>query len=414
MVNPYEMAIEQLDKASEIIGLDDSLHNFLEHPKTMHQVSVPVEREDGTIEVFDGYRVQHNNARGPYKGGLRFHPDVTRDEVKALATWMTWKCAVADIPFGGAKGGVICNPKEMTERELEQLTRRFTHGLEPVIGPKKDIPAPDVYTGPREMAWIRDTYEQLTGEQAPGVVTGKPVPVGGSKGRGTATARGVTYVTREALDVRDVASTEATVAIQGFGNAGSFAAQFAVEDLGANVVAVSDSSGGIYDPSGLDPHAVREHKQETGSVVGFDDAKQITNDDLLTLDVDVLIPAALEDQINADNVHDIQADVIVEAANGPTTPDADEVLKDEDVLLIPDILANSGGVTVSYFEWLQSFNEYPWTIGKVHDRLEDKIVPAFHQVHDIAVEHDIDHRTAAIVLAVRRVGEATDMLGVWP
>ncbi len=414
MVNPNEMAQEQLDKAARILDLDKSLHNFLKNPKTIHEVSVPVERDEGGVDVFQGYRVQHNNSRGPYKGGLRYHPQVSRDEVKALATWMTWKCAVADIPFGGAKGGVICNPKEMSERELEQLTRRFTFGLCPIIGPKNDIPAPDVYTGPREMAWIRDTYEQINGERAPGVVTGKPVSVGGSEGRNTATARGVTFVTREALKVRETDPTEATVAIQGFGNAGSFAAKFAVEDLGATVVAVSDSSGGIYDASGLDPDAVLDHKRSTGSVADHDGAKNITNDELLTLDVDVLIPAALEDQINADNVHDVQADVIVEAANGPTTPDADEALMDRDVLLIPDILANSGGVTVSYFEWLQAFNEYPWTLEKVEDRLEDKIVPAFHNVHEIALEHDIDHRTAAIVLAVNRVSDATDLLGIWP
>lgn len=415
MVNPYEMAQEQLDKAADILDLDESLHNFLDNPKTMHQVSVPVERDDGTVDVFDGYRVQHNNARGPYKGGIRYHPQVSLDEVKALATWMTWKCAIADIPFGGAKGGVVCNPKDMSEREREQLTRRFTYGIEPIIGPKQDIPAPDVYTGPREMAWIRDTYEQINGERTPGVVTGKPIAVGGSQGRGTATARGVTFVTREALKVRDgVDEGDATVAIQGFGNAGSFAAKFAAEDLGLTVVAVSDSSGGIYDPDGLDPVAVKQHKEDTGSVVGFGDAKEITNDDLLTLDVDVLIPAALEDQINADNVDDVQAEIIVEAANGPTTPEADVALADSDVLLIPDILANSGGVTVSYFEWLQSYNEYPWTLEKVEDRLEDKIVPAFHNVHEIAVEEDIDHRTAAIVLAVNRVSDATDLLGIWP
>jgi glutamate dehydrogenase/leucine dehydrogenase len=414
MVNPHEMALEQLTKAGDILDLDESLHTFLKHPKTMHQVSVPVEREDGSLDVFEGYRVQHNNARGPYKGGIRYHPDVTLDEVKALATWMTWKCAVVDIPFGGAKGGVICDPKELSLDEREQLTRRFTHGIAPIIGPEEDIPAPDVYTGPQEMAWIRDTYEQVTGTRAPGVVTGKPLEVGGSEGRNSSTARGVIFAAREALKVRDTDPSSATVAVQGYGNAGSFAATFAEQYLDANVVAVSDSSGAIYDPEGLDPEAVRDHKAETGSVTGFGEVKEITNEDLLTLDVDVLIPAALEDQINEGNVDDIKADVIVEAANGPTTPEADEVLKDRDVLLIPDILANAGGVTVSYFEWLQSYNEYPWTLEKVEDRLEDKIVPAFHNVHEIAVEEDIDHRTAAIVLAVNRVSDATDLLGIWP
>ena len=414
MTNPYDMALEQLDKAAEILDLDESTLNFLRHPKTIYQTGVPVKMDDGTVQVFTGFRVQHNDARGPFKGGIRYHPQVSMDEVKALAMWMTWKCAVVDIPFGGAKGGVICNPKEMSQGELERMTRRFTHSIAPIIGPEKDIPAPDVYTNPQTMAWIMDTYSQIKGQRTLGVVTGKPLAAGGSKGRNTSTARGCIFAAREALKVKGIEPEGATVAIQGYGNAGSFAHMLAEEILGAKVVAVSDSSGGIYKADGMSYEDVIAHKKETGSVSDFDGAKNISNEDLLTLEVDLLIPAALEDQINDSNAADIKAKVICEAANGPTTPDADEVLFENDVLVIPDILANAGGVTVSYFEWLQSFNEFPWSEEEVNKRLEEKIVTAFNAVHDIAQEHNIDHRTAANVLAVGRVSESLSLLGVWP
>ncbi len=414
MTNPHEMAQEQLTKAAEILDLDESTLNFLRHPKTMYQTGVPVEMDDGVVRVFTGFRVQHNDARGPFKGGIRYHPNVSMDEVKALAMWMTWKCAVVDIPFGGAKGGVIVNPKELSQREIEKLTRRFTHAIAPIIGPEKDIPAPDVYTNPQTMAWIMDTYSQITGQRTLGVVTGKPVEVGGSKGRNTATARGVVFAAREALKVKGIDPSQATVAIQGYGNAGSFAHKLVEDILGANVVAVSDSSGGIYKEAGLGYADTFTHKQDTGSVVGYEGSKKITNEELLALDVDLLIPAALEDQIRGDNAGDVKASIICEAANGPTTPDADTILFDNDVLVIPDILANAGGVTVSYFEWLQSFNEYPWSEEQVNTRLEEKITTAFHQVHEIAEDKGIDHRTAATVLAVQRVADSVELLGVWP
>ncbi len=414
MVNPYEMAQEQLANASEILELDESTRNFLSSHKTILHVNVPVRMDDGIVRTFEGFRIQHNDARGPFKGGIRYHPQVSMDEVKALSMWMTWKCAVIDIPFGGAKGGIICNPKEMSPREKEKLTRRFTHSIAPIIGPDKDIPAPDVYTGPQEMAWIMDTYSQLTNQRTLGVVTGKPVEVGGSLGRSTATARGCIFAAREALKVKGIDPGEATVAVQGYGNAGSWSARLAEEILGAKVVAVSDSSGGIYDEAGLHAAAVSEHKEKTGSVVGFGDAKKITNEELLELDVDLLIPAALEDQINEDNADRIQAKIICEAANGPTTPAADEVLFEKGILVIPDILANAGGVTVSYFEWLQASNDYPWSEAEVNTRLEEKIVTGFNAVHQIAEEKEIDHRTAALVLAVGRVSKSLDLLGVWP
>ncbi len=414
MINPREMALVQLDKAAKILGLDASLLECLRHPKNVLTVALPVRMDDGRVRTFVGYRSQHSNARGPFKGGIRYHPQVSLDEVVALSMWMSWKCAVVDIPFGGGKGGVICDPKRMSQGELERLTRRYTHAIASIIGPDRDIPAPDVYTNPQVMSWIVDTYSEILGKRSLGVVTGKPVELGGSLGRNTATARGCIVAAREALAEQGIDPRKATVAIQGYGNAGSFAHKLAVEILGAKVVAVSDSTGGIHDRRGLDYERVRIHKEKSGRVAGFPGAESVTNEELLELDVDLLVPAALEDQIDGQNAGRIRARIVCEAANGPTTPEADEVLAGRGIVVVPDILANAGGVTVSYFEWLQAFNEYPWTEAEVNRRLEEKIVRGFQSVREIARRHRVDNRTAALVLAVGRVARALELQGVWP
>jgi len=414
VVNAREMAQTQLDKAAKLLELDDSLLECLKHPKSVLTVTMPVRMDDGKVRTFTGYRSQHSNARGPFKGGIRYHPQVSLDEVVALSMWMSWKCAVVDIPFGGGKGGVICDPKQMSQGELERLTRRYTHAIASFIGPDKDIPAPDVYTNPQVMAWIVDTYSEIQGKRSLGVVTGKPLEIGGSLGRDTATARGCIVAAREALAEQRIDSRAATVAVQGYGNAGSFAHKFAQEMLGAKVVAVSDSTGGIYDQRGLDYERVRAHKEKTGRVAEFAGTEPITNEELLELDVDLLVPAALEDQINEKNAGRIRAKIVCEAANGPTTPQADEVLFRKGITVVPDILANAGGVTVSYFEWLQAFNEYPWTEAEVNRRLEEKIVRGYQSVREIARRHRVDNRTAALVLAVGRVAKALSLQGVWP
>ncbi len=414
MVNLREMAQIQLEKAAEILELDASMLGYLKHPKTVLTVAVPVRMDDGKVHTFTGYRSQHSNARGPFKGGIRYHPQVSLDEVIALSMWMTWKCAVVDIPFGGGKGGVVCDPKKMSQGEIERLTRRFTHAIASIIGPDKDIPAPDVYTNPQVMAWIVDTYSEIQGKRSLGVVTGKPVEIGGSPGRDTATAMGCIVAAREALADVGIEARKAAVAVQGYGNAGSFVHKLAQEILGAKVVAVSDSAGGVYAPNGLDYEKVRAHKEKTGQLAGLKGADPISNEDLLRLDVDVLVPAALEDQINEQNAGLVRSKIICEAANGPTTPAADEILAQKGVTVVPDILANAGGVTVSYFEWLQAFNEYPWTESDVNRRLEEKIVRGFQAVRELARRHRVDNRTAALVLAVGRVASALKLMGVWP
>jgi glutamate dehydrogenase/leucine dehydrogenase len=414
MVNPREMAQVQLDKAARILDIDESVLGCLKQPKTVLTVAVPVRMDDGRVHTFTGYRSQHNNARGPFKGGIRYHPNVSLDEVIALSMWMTWKCAVVDIPFGGGKGGVICDPKRMSQGELERLTRRYTHAIASIIGPDKDIPAPDVYTTPQVMAWIVDTYSEIQGKRSLGVVTGKPVEIGGSLGRDTATAMGCVIAAREAMAVLKIDPGRATVAIQGYGNAGSYAHRFAQELLGARVVAVSDSAGGCYSAEGLDHRRIRAHKSKSGHVTDLPGTEPLTNEELLELDVDLLVPAALEDQINETNADRIRARIVCEAANGPTTPAADEVLARKGITVVPDILANAGGVTVSYFEWLQAFNEYPWTESEVNRRLEEKIVRGFHAVHELARRHRVDNRTAALVLAVGRVARALELQGIWP
>jgi len=368
--------------------------------------------DNGEVKTFTGYRVQHNDARGPYKGGIRYHPNVDLNEVRALAMWMTWKTAVVNVPYGGAKGGVTCNPKEMSKLELERLTRKFTAMISPIIGPYVDIPAPDVYTDAQVMAWIMSTYSQLVGHQEPGVVTGKPIALGGSLGRATATSRGVIIAAKEAAKIVRK-SIKGVVAVQGYGNVGANAAIIAKE-MGAKIVAVSDSKGGVYDENGLNPLQLLKHKEKTGSVINFPGAKNITNEELLETKCDILIPSAMEGQIHKRNANNIQAKVVVEGANGPTTPEADKILFDNGILVVPDILANSGGVLVSYFEWLQNLARHYWTEDEVNKKLEKKVREAFFDVYSISKSKDIDMRTAAMVVSVNRVVEAMKLAGEFP
>jgi glutamate dehydrogenase (NAD(P)+) len=411
--NVWEMAQQQLDEVARLIGLSEGIHLFLRVPKRVLEVSVPVRMDDGRIRIYTGYRVQHNMSRGPAKGGIRFHPDVTLDEVKALAMWMTWKCALVNIPFGGAKGGVICDPKAMSLQELEHLTRRFTTEISIIIGPEKDIPAPDVYTTPQIMAWIMDTYSMQKGYSIPGVVTGKPIAIGGSLGRDKATARGCLYVVDEAMQARKLPIEGARVAIQGFGNAGMHAATL-MGERGYRIVAVSDSRGGVANPKGLDVRGLVAHKQETGSVVGFGGGDAISNKDVLECDCDVLVPAALEKVITAQNAPKIRAKIVAEAANGPTLPDADAILHDRGIMVLPDILANAGGVTVSYFEWVQDLQENFWEEDEINERLKRKMTRAFREAHEQAERHGVDMRTGAYAVAVERVAEATRLRGLYP
>ncbi len=411
--NVWEMAQAQLDDVAALIGLDAGIHAYLRVPKRILTVSVPCEMSDRSIRVFEGYRVQHNMARGPAKGGIRFHPDVTLDEVKALAMWMSWKCALVNIPFGGAKGGIICDPKHMDIRELEHLTRRYTSEISIIIGPERDIPAPDVYTTPQIMAWIMDTFSMIRGYSVPGVVTGKPIAIGGSLGRDKATARGCMFVVDEALKELGISQTGARVAIQGFGNAGLHAAEL-MQDAGYKIVAVSDSRGGVANDKGLDVKKLIAYKSETGSVTGFSGGDAVSNKEVLEYPCDVLVPAALEKVITAENAPRIKAKLIAEAANGPTLPEADEILFDRGIMVLPDILANAGGVTVSYFEWVQNLQENFWEETEVNDRLKRMMVRAFRDTYDRAKQHKINMRRGAYVLAVGRVAEATMLRGVYP
>ena len=411
--NVWEMAQAQLDDVAELLELNAGIHAFLRSPKRVLTVSVPCEMDDRSYRVFEGYRVQHNMSRGPAKGGIRFHPDVTLDEVKALAMWMSWKCALVDIPFGGAKGGIICDPKNMSMRELEHMTRRYTSEISIIIGPERDIPAPDVYTTPQIMAWIMDTFSMMRGYSIPGVVTGKPIAIGGSLGRDKATARGCMFVVDEALRELGVSASGARVAIQGFGNAGLHAAGL-MSEAGYKIVAVSDSQGGIANAAGLDVKKLIAHKSETGSVVGFGGGDAMSNKDVLECECDVLIPAALEKVITAENAARIKAQVVAEAANGPTLPEADSILFDRGIMVLPDILANAGGVTVSYFEWVQDLQENFWDEEEVNARLKRTMVRAFKATYEKAKQHKINMRRGAYVLAVGRVAEATLLRGVYP
>jgi glutamate dehydrogenase (NAD(P)+) len=411
--NPYDIAKEQLRRVAELFGVDPNLVNVLQECKKAVVVSVPVTMDDGSIQALQGYRVTHNIARGPSKGGIRYHPDVELDEVKALAMWMTWKCALSGIPFGGAKGGVVCNPKTMSEGELQRMTRRFTSEIINEIGPEKDIPAPDVGTDGRVMAWIFDTYSMNKGHSVLGVVTGKPLTIGGSLGREEATARGALYCVREAVRKRQMSLQGTTVAVQGFGNVGSYLAKFLAED-GATVVAVSDSTSGLHNPNGIDVQAAIAHKRETGSLAGFRGAEPISNEDLLLLECDVLAPCALEQVITAENADKVKAKIIVEGANGPVTPTADEILEEKGVLVLPDILANAGGVIVSYFEWVQGLQEYFWKEAEVNAKLNDIITRAFNETWSLMESRSVSMRLAAYGLAVQRVAEATVTRGIYP
>ena len=413
IMNPWQMAQHQFDLAAERLNLDPGLRKVLREPRREFIVHFPVKMDDGSVQVFTGYRVQHNLGRGPGKGGIRYHQSVTLDEVKALAMWMTWKCAVVGIPYGGAKGGVEVDPKKLSKRELEGLTRRYATELAVLIGPEKDIPAPDVNTNAQVMAWIMDTYSMHQGYTVPGVVTGKPISLGGSEGRNEATARGAVYCVQEAARHLDMDLRASRVVVQGFGNAGSIAALL-ISELGAKVVGVSDSGGGIHNPNGLDVKSVVNWKAEHGAVQGFPGASDISNADLLELDCDILIPAALENQITAANAPRIKARVIAEAANGPTNPDADVIFESRGVFMIPDILCNAGGVTVSYFEWVQDLNRDHWSETVVNAKLREIMVRSFTEVLTMSQRAQVNMRTAAYLLAVDRVANATALRGLYP
>jgi glutamate dehydrogenase (NAD(P)+) len=409
----WDMALRQYDRAADKLRISPVVREVLRWPKREVTVHFPVLMEDGSTRVFTGYRVWHNVTRGPAKGGLRYHPKTDLNEVRALAMWMTWKCACVKIPYGGAKGGVTCDPKALSGRELERLTRRFTTELGEFIGPDSDVPAPDVGTNPQIMAWIMDTYSMHRGYSVPGVVTGKPLSIGGSEGRTEATGRGVVYMIQEAAKAVGMDLEGARVAVQGFGNVGWNTARF-LDELGSRIIAVSDSQGGAFAGDGLDLALVSRHKEETGSVVGAPRTRSISNGEVLELDCDILVPAALEGMITARNADRVRARILAEAANGPTTPDADDILRARGTFLIPDILCNAGGVTVSYFEWVQDREEFFWTIEEINARLRRVMVRAFEDVYRMSLEHDVDMRLAAYMLAVHRVADATLTRGIYP
>jgi len=410
-LDPFEIAQRQLDTAAEILKLDPGMHAFLREPIRELHVSLPVRMDDGSVKVFKGFRVQYNDARGPTKGGIRFHPEETIDTVRALAAWMTWKCAIVDLPLGGGKGGVVCSPKTMSKSELERLSRTYIRQVGRILGPQMDIPAPDVYTDAQIMAWMMDEFSAMQGQNVPGMITGKPLCLGGSCGRNDATARGGMYALREAAKVLGIDLKGKTAAIQGYGNAGHFAHELAQELLGLKVVAVSDSKGGIYNEKGLDLEEVTVHKGNTGSVVNLPGHKNITNQELLALDVMVLFPAALENQITGQNAADVKAKILAELANGPTTPEADAILHNNGVFIIPDFLCNAGGVTVSYFEQVQNAYNYYWPVEEVHEKLDEKMTAAFHSMYEMAQAYKVNNRVAAYLVAVSRVAEAVRMRG---
>lgn len=409
--NSFEVAQRQLNECAKVLKLDANVHAILRVPMRELQVSLPVRMDDGTIRVFQGFRVQYNDARGPTKGGIRFHPDETIDTVRALAAWMTWKCALLDLPLGGGKGGVVCDPKEMSQGELERLSRAYIQSVWQFIGPDKDILAPDVYTNPQVMAWMMDEYSKITGKSQFGVITGKPLSLGGSAGRGDATARGGLYTLREAAKECGISLKKATVAVQGYGNAGYYAASLAKSLFGCKIIAVSDSKGGIVSKEGLEPEAVGEHKTKTGSVINFPNTKAISNEGILELEVDILIPAALENVITEKNAPNIKAKIIAELANGPTSPEADDILYKNGIHIIPDFLCNAGGVTVSYFEMVQNFYMYYWEEKEVRQRLNKKMTIAYYSVLDTSKKYKINMRQAAYMVAAQRVVEAMKLRG---
>jgi len=411
--NAHELALQNFDTAADAMGLDNDVRTMIKYPERVLTVSVPVRLDDGHIHRFEAYRVQHSSVRGPAKGGIRYHPQVTLDEVKALATWMTWKCAVVNIPFGGAKGGVTCDPKHLSQHELERITRRYTSAILPLIGPDQDIPAPDVYTNPQTMAWIMDTYSMTKGYAIPGVVTGKPLSLGGSLGRNEATGRGCFYTIQCACEHLGLPLMGASVVVQGFGNAGSIAAQL-LEEAGARVIAVSDSTGCVFNRNGLNIKELMHLKALTGKVEGFPESEPISPAELLALDCDILVPAALENAVTADNAPMVRAKIIAEAANGPLTPGADRILESKGSFIIPDILCNAGGVTVSYFEWVQDESHLFWEAQDVYNRLERVMKTAFHDVLQIHLNRKVPTRIAANILGISRVAEAVQIRGIYP
>jgi glutamate dehydrogenase (NAD(P)+) len=413
IVNPYDMAIAQFDEAADRLGLSQAMRAILRKPKRELIVNFPVRMDNGDVEMFTGYRVQHNINRGPAKGGIRFSPEVSLDEVRALAMWMTWKCAVVGIPFGGAKGGVICDPHNLSSTELERLSRRYATEISILIGPDSDIPAPDMNTNPQVMAWMMDTFSMHKGFSIPAVITGKPLAIGGSEGRLEATARGVQFVAVEAMHDLGMLPEDSSVVVQGFGNVGSISARL-LNELGCKIVAVSDISGGVYNAKGIDVHRVLRYSKEHGALRGLPDAEAVTNSELLELPCDVLVPAALENQLTAKNASRVKARLIIEAANGPTTPEADHILNDRGIMIVPDILANAGGVTVSYFEWVQDLQRFFWAEHEINNRLESIMIRAYRASRVKADEQDTNLRMGSYLLAVARVAEATEIRGVYP
>ncbi len=410
-IDPFECAQMQLKRAIKILKMSGCAYEVMKNVNEYIEISIPVKMDNGKMKVFKGYRAHHNNARGPYKGGIRFHPDVNVNEVKALASWMTWKCAVVDIPFGGAKGGVVCNPKEMSKDELEKLSRGYIRALNHFVGPEKEIPAPDVYTNPQIMAWMMCEYSEMKGHNVPGVITGKPVYLFGSRGRNEATGNGLAFVTRDVLKYLKLDPKKMTAVVQGYGNLGHVVADRYIE-MGIKVIAVSDSKGGIYNPEGLNSHSVLAHKKKTGTVVGLKGTKKITNKRLLEMECDILVPCALENVIVKENAHKIKAKIIMEGANGPTTPKADEILNKKGVFVAPDILANAGGVTVSYFEWVQNLTNCYWSEEEVNEKLDKMMTKAFKRVVESKERYKVDMRMAAYVLAVKRVAWAMQFRGM--
>ncbi|WP_254767626.1 glutamate dehydrogenase GdhB [Salinilacihabitans rarus] len=408
-----ETARRQLERAAAHLDVDEGVLERLRHPDSVYRVAIPLERDDGSTEVLTGYRAHHDDVRGPYKGGLRYHPDVTEDECVGLSMWMTWKCAVMDIPFGGGKGGVVVDPKDLSAAEKERLTRRFAEELRPVIGPMTDIPAPDMGTDPETMAWFMDAYSMQEGETEPGVVTGKPPVVGGSAGREEAPGRSVGIIAEKAIEYYDWDVAETTVAVQGFGSVGANAARY-LDEAGASVVAVSDVDGAIYDPDGLDTNDVEDHDETPGMVSGYDAPETLTNEELLTLDVDVLVPSAVGNVLTAENARDVRAAMVVEGANGPTTSTADSIFEERGVPVIPDFLANAGGVTVSYFEWLQDINRRSWSLERVNEELEAEMLRAWDAVREEYEARDVTWRDAAYIVALSRIAEAHETRGLWP
>ncbi len=414
IVNPYDVAVAQFDEAADRLGLSQAMRAILRKPKRELIVNFPVRMDNGDVEMYTGYRVQHNINRGPAKGGIRFSPEVSLDEVRALAMWMTWKCAVVAIPFGGAKGGVICDPHTMSRAELERLTRRYATEISILIGPDSDIPAPDMNTNPQVMGWIMDTYSMHAGYSVPAVVTGKPLAIGGSEGRLEATARGVLVVTREAMRDKGMQPEECSVVVQGFGNVGSITARLLQDELKCKIVAVSDISGGVYNAKGIEIHRALRYSKEHGTLKGLPDTEHVTNAELLELPCDVLIPAALENQLTGRNASRVKANLIIEAANGPTTPEADSILNDRGATIVPDILANAGGVTVSYFEWVQDLQRFFWAEQQINSQLENIMERSYQAVRNKSQEQECSLRMGAYLLAVARVAEATEIRGVYP